>query len=90
MSQNQHLQLLDNTLTFINTGTYATVEEAIACGAAYVSADISALESYTDGFRIPLYDLQDTLNAYSECLGHSDIRGFVLTSTGYVSINDLD
>lgn len=90
MSQNQDLQLLDNTLTFINTSNYDTVEEAIACGAAYVSADITAIESYTNGFRIPLYDLQDTLHAYSECLGHSDIRGFVRTSKGYVSINDLD
>ncbi|MCS6162420.1 hypothetical protein [Shewanella baltica] len=89
MSQHQDLQLLDNTLTFINTGTYSTVEEAIECGAAYVSDDITALESYTDGFKIPLYDLQDTLNAYSKCLGHSDISGFLRTTKGYVCLDDL-
>jgi hypothetical protein len=90
MSQHQYWQLLDNTLTFINTGTYSTVEEAIECGAAYVSGDITALESYTDGNVTAFLDLKDALSVYSKCLGHSDIKAFLRTSMGYICIDDLD
>ena len=90
MSQYQDFKLLDNTLTFINTGTYATVKEAIECRAAYVSGDITALESYTDGNVTAFLDLKDALSVYSKCLGHSDIEAFLRTSTGYVCINDFD
>ncbi|MEL4287134.1 hypothetical protein AAEI02_19600 [Shewanella xiamenensis] len=90
MSQNQYWQLLDNTLTFINIGTYASVDEAIACGAAYVSGDITALESYTDGNVTAFLDLKDALSVYSKCLGHSDIKAFLRTSMGYICIDDLD
>lgn len=89
MSQANDFQLINNTLTFINVGSYGSVEEAMACGGTYVSDDITALESYCDGFKTAFYDLQDALSAFAACIGHTDIKAYLNTGRGYICIDTL-